>query len=342
MMNAYYVPITELQLDIPILPMNIYFFNNYHFPKVKLGENFTAEASFQHNKGVAFSGEGAYFASGLNEGGTLHFSPVPNNSFTGLRDWVTKSFGDSQPIESKYVPGTIYRRMLRPLVCLGNLQPTISEDKLNASFVALRILLSKLQDLFETVEPNETNLLAHGHKVRELLLLACMEIESSWTAVLKENNYGTTQRFTTNDYVKLAIPMFLDAYEVQLQSYSSFPKFAPFNGWNKINPTSSLPWYDAYNKTKHDREGNLKFANLENAVMAVGAAVVMFHAQFGFNFGYGGLNQKTTLIRNIFRISTPALSKYEKEFYIPKVSLSGEPRPAPTPSSDWVLMDYPF
>ena len=93
----------------------------------------------------------------------------------------------------------------------------------------------------------------YGHKIRELLLLACMEVESSWTAVLKINEYGKG-RLTTQDYVKLLSPMYLDRYWVNLPSYK-YPSIKPFEGWDAEDPKPSpCHWYHAYNQTKHDRE----------------------------------------------------------------------------------------
>ena len=129
-----------------------------------------------------------------------------------------------------------------------------------------------MQDIFETVEPSPSNLQTYGHKIRELLLLAAMEVEASWAAVLKANGYAGG-RFTTNDYVKLLAPMRLDSFSLTLRSYPDFPGFTPFKDWDTAQPTKSLEWYDAYNKAKHDREQNLGVATLERAVHAVGAAV---------------------------------------------------------------------
>jgi predicted HAD superfamily hydrolase len=98
-----------------------------------------------------------------------------------------------------------------------------------------------------------------------------------------------------------------------------------------------LSWYDAYNKTKHDREDNLNVGTLDNAVKAVGAAVAMFYAQFGFNFGTGFDDQRNSLIRSIFRIVTTDLKKYEKEYYIPNVHGNGGTVPG-----NWVALDYKF
>ncbi len=320
--------------------MSVIFFKNEFFPNVKIGNKFDKETSFHHQTGVAFQTEKAYFASGLNEGGTIHYVATPNKSFSTIEDWVAKSFGDTKTIKSEYIPGTFYKRIWRPLACAGSFHKAISQEKLNGSFVSLRILLNKLEGLFETIEPDSANLNTYGHKIREIILLACMEVESSWSAVLKENEYFSSGRYTTNDYVKLKAPMLLDGYEMSLQSYPNLSLFAPFEDWDITNPTGSLSWYDAYNKTKHDREENLKFATLENAIKSVGAAVVIFHAQFGFNFGTGFMDQKSPLIRNIFRVITPGLKKYEKECYIPKIDLNEEMQLSY--SWDWTGINYPF
>lgn len=317
--------------------MSVVYFENKYYPKMKSGPDFREERTFAPERGVAFEGEGGIFTSSVNMGGPVGFG---GDLSIPLKEWVVKSLGDTGAVETDYLPGTCFRRIWRPLVCAGTLYKTIDQKKLNDSFVSLRMLLSKLVDLFETVEPNTANSSVYGHKIREILLLACMEVESSLSAVLKENGYSSAGRLTTNDYVKLFQPMLLDGYELALQSYPDFPPFSPFKGWDAKQPTGSLTWYDAYNKTKHDREDELKLATLGNAVMAVGAAVVVFHAQFGLNFGTGVLDQKSPVIRNVFRIVTLDFKKYEREFYIPRVFLQAGT--SPTPSPDWNVINYPF
>jgi hypothetical protein len=165
-----------------------------------------------------------------------------------------------------------------------------------------------------------------------------MEVESVWAAVLKENGYVSNRNLTTNDYVKLLGPMLLDSYELSLKAYPRFPTFTPFEGWSASNPTGSLAWYDAYNKTKHDREENLKLATLRNAVQSVGAAVVMFHAQFGFQFG---MDQMSPVIWNVFRIVSH-FEKHWQECYIPKYEATENASSAPVASFDWHAIDYSF
>ena len=272
------------------------FFRNNHFPKAAM----PGGSHFLHEQGVAYHNEDTFFVSGVNHGGGVTIERRPNASLASLRDWILTTFGDPAPHESDYKPGTAYKRIHWPLAAPGSLYKTIDQVKLNQSFVSLRILLNKLDNVFQVVEPTKANLPTYGHVVRELLLLACMEVESSWAAVLKENQYSARKPWKTTDYVRLLEPMMLDSYKLSLRAYPDFPTIEPFACWDRAKPTESLPWYSAYNKTKHDREENLRLATLETAVSAVGAAVVMFYAQFGFDFEPRPHDQKNPLLESVF------------------------------------------
>jgi hypothetical protein len=293
---------------------------------------------FPHEYGVAFCNSDYFFAFPLTRGGMSYWEYSPGASSDKTRDWVGVRFGDSQPRESEYVPGTVYKRIYNPPVC-GSFLRAIDQGKRTQSFVALRILLDKLATVFQTIEPANANRATFGHLVRELLLIACMEVEASWTAVLRENGYPGC-RFTTTDYVKLLEPMLLDGYRLSLSHHPDFPPFSPFDGWDRAAATRSLPWYDSYNKTKHDRETKLSCASLENAVMAVGAAVVMFYAQFGYEVEPSLGEQPTLLIKSAFSLETD-FTRYEHTIYIPELTVPPN-SPSPVPSFDWRLIDYPF
>lgn len=154
------------------------------------------------------------------------------------------------------------------------------EEAMTNAHVAAVSLYEAFQILLRTIEPTPRNDSTFGHAIRHFLLLAATEVESAWKGILKANGYGPS-RPTTKDYVKLATPMRLREWTVRLGSYASYPKISPFAKWDSGNATRSLPWYDAYNKVKHDREGNLHHATLEHAVSAMAAVAVMGWAQFG-------------------------------------------------------------
>jgi hypothetical protein len=59
----------------------------------------------------------------------------------------------------------------------------------------------------------------------------------------------------------------------------------PFEPWKSSRGLSSpgrvsLPWYQAYNASKHDRHDEFKQANLENLVTAVAGLLVLISSQF--------------------------------------------------------------
>lgn len=285
---------------------------------------------FRH--GVAYFSAGRWWYSGLNFGGSARHAPIDQNKdLHTLKSWIQTNFGDPEPKESEYRPGTAYRRISLPLNTAGSLHKTIDEKAITQSFVALKLLLTKMQDIFETVEPAKANLQTHGHKIRELLLLAAMEVEASWAAVLKANGYNG-DRLTTKDYVKLLNPMLLDSFSLNLRSYPDFPTIAPFMKWTVQSPTQSLGWYNAYNQTKHNREECLEVATLDQAVNAVGAAAVMFYAQFGYKFQQD--DEKRSLIRSIFTLKVDH-EMYPTACYIPNAE-------GGTKAWDWELLNYPF
>ena len=257
--------------------------------------------------------------------------PITPQDLPTLMTWINGIFGDAAPEESDYKPGTAYKRISRRVLVVGKLEGAIDQKAFTQSFVALKLLLAKMQDIFETVEPSPSNLQTYSHKIRELLLLAAMEVEASWAAVLKVNGYAGG-RFTTNDYVKLLRPMRLDSFSLRLRSYPDFPAFTPFGGWNATAPTRSLSWYDVYNQTKHNREEHLDVATIERAVHSVGAAVVMFYAQFGIGITIG--EDKSNLLRNVFTLEVDPL-RYPKDCYIPVPPVAGK-------GWEWDLIDYPF
>ena len=287
-------------------------------------------------RGVTFMSNGFAWYSGVNFGGSVMPIPLANPDWPSIKKWVAECFGDCNPTESEYKPGTAFKRIYWPLNTSGSLHKVRDEVALTQSFVALKLLLTKMLDTFETVEPAPDNLQTYGHKTRELLLLSAMEVEASWAAVLKANGY-TSNRMNTTDYVKLLAPMLLDSYSLSLTSYPSFPRFAPFEGWSSATPTQSLDWYHAYNMTKHNREKHLNVATLERTIHAVGAAIVMFFAQFGFNLVTG--DEKIPVIRNAFRMVFDG-DRYPTSCYIPNISSAVGA--AGQISWEWQLVDYPL
>lgn len=301
-------------------------------------DNPNVPSHLRFDRGVAYFSGNRWWYAGTNFSGSPTPVPIPRSDISVLKAWILTTFSDQNPQESTYVPGTAYRRIVWPQSTPCSLYKLIDEATVTQSFTALKLLLAKMQDLFEYIEPVPANADAYGHKVRELLLLAAMEVEASWAAVLKVNGYvrakaSTKSHLNTQDYVKLLKPMLLDSYDLRLKSYPDLPAFAPFRGWNEQAPTQSLGWYGAYNLTKHNREEFLKSATLEHAIQAVCAATIMFYAQFGYNFRTG--DERMPFLKNLFQLGVDH-ARHETFWYIPDMTNTGQA------SGEWNLQDYPF
>ena len=117
---------------------------------------------------------------------------------------------------------------------------------------AAEILFSEMTDVFRVVEPSPANFDAYGHRLRELLILTCTEVETACKAVLQANGMAR-ERFATNDYVRLRDPMRLAEWRVALAVHPDVPELQPFGQWDPAKPTESLRWYDAYNVSHRPR-----------------------------------------------------------------------------------------
>src|SRR5262249_35907400 len=113
-------------------------------------------------------------------------------------------------------------------------------------------LIQKLGEIGRFVHPEGPALQAYGHEIRNLLILACTEVETQWRAVMEANGKKPRNR---GDYVGLQPAMRLGDYAIVANRYPWLPPLRPFEGWGSGTP-GALAWYDAYNAVKHHREGN--------------------------------------------------------------------------------------
>ncbi|WP_146125643.1 hypothetical protein [Burkholderia ambifaria] len=190
---------------------------------------------------------------------------------------------------SKLKPGTYFPRIWRGYYnrndLLGAYLPigtrAVYGRKHVQSTVAASSLFSYLIEIFRHIEPATSNFKTFSHKLRELLILTCTEIESSWRAVLTENAPSIKNPSRTSDYIKIKEPLRLDEWSVVLSDYPDTESFSPFREWNATSPTQSLRWYNAYNAVKHNRELEFEKATLEHLLNAMAALHIMQVAQWG-------------------------------------------------------------
>jgi hypothetical protein len=143
------------------------------------------------------------------------------------------------------------------------------------------IILKDLQEIFDYVEPADKNLDCYSYRIHALLLRACVEVEANCKAILKENGYSKLGDLNMNEYKKIEKTHLLSIYEVKVPNWSGTRAMRlPFSAWSAGN---HLPWYQAYNTTKHDRHSRFDEATFEHLIDACCGLLVLLSAQFGTN-----------------------------------------------------------
>jgi hypothetical protein len=243
-------------------------------------------------------------------------------------DWIQNHFGATNIEELELDAGNIIEGIWRPsLFYWEDIKNAlnINSAEQRSQEQALRVLVEKLDELLIFIEPSINGLHSYSHKTRELLILACTEVENQWRALLNLANYPVNGRnYTTNDYVKLLPVAYLDEYQIELKNYNSLSPHKPFSGWNASNPTQSLPWYDAYNKTKHNRDTHFSDATFQFAIDAVAANIIMYCVRFGALILLQDTNTLSGLIKQIFDIKI--VNSNRKSFYIPELEFPSNTR----------------
>lgn len=164
-----------------------------------------------------------------------------------------------------------------------NFDPQIYNYEEYSDYVRqLDIILNEFNSVFKVIAPSKENYKSFGNAIRNIIVLACTEVDSMMHNVLVRNGYCKDNDFSSmNDYRILNEAMRLNEYSVSFSDYSHLGEFFPFKEWSEKGGT--LTWYNSYNHVKHKRYENFGEANLENAINAVIGMAVFLVAQYGCN-----------------------------------------------------------
>lgn len=152
---------------------------------------------------------------------------------------------------------------------------------------AFTIIQEDLLKLFYFIEPADQNHDTYSFRIYELLLRICTEVETNFKAILQENIYSPTYKngkirpstmWNINDYSLINKTHHLDEFAIELPVWKGQSKIRrPFEKWKN---GEGLPWYKAYNNSKHDRLTNFNSANFENLIDAFCGLCALLSSQF--------------------------------------------------------------
>ena len=199
---------------------------------------------------------------------------------------------------------------------------------------AFLLLQEDLQRLFQYVEPADANLQTFSFRIHELLLRTCVEVEANCKAVLTENGYSRAGNWDMNDYKKIEDSHFVSAYEVMYPTWQGTTNVRrPFAPWSA---GGSLPWYSAYNATKHDRHTEFHQAAFHHLTDAIAGMVVLLSSQFmthdfaptDWSLSVGGPNDgMESAIGGYFRVRFPDSWPTDKRYDFDWQQLKADPDP---------------
>jgi hypothetical protein len=144
---------------------------------------------------------------------------------------------------------------------------------------AFAIIQKDMLEVFDFVEPADTNLSCYSYRIHELFIRTCIEIEANFKAILAENGYVRSGGdWNMTDYRKTEASHLLSAYLVKFPVWQgSQHTRRPFGTWGL---GGGLAWYQDYNLAKHSRHGNFDRANFSNLLDAIAALAAVLSAQF--------------------------------------------------------------
>ena len=132
--------------------------------------------------------------------------------------------------------------------------------------------------MLEFIEPADENLGTYSLKLHGLLMRICIEIEANLRAIMEENSYSPSGRWSMNDYTKVEGSHFLSLYQAKMPIWTGTKRIVcPFAPWQNGQP---LAWYQNYNAAKHDRHGSFQKATFGSVIEAYAALAVLLFAQF--------------------------------------------------------------
>lgn len=160
---------------------------------------------------------------------------------------------------------------------------------------ALTLIQKDLLDLFDFIEPDHRNKDAYSYRTHAMHMRAAIEVEANCKAILSENGFvkrdaktgkpllkrnGDPADWNMSDFSLLDKTHRLSAFEIMLpvwKGHTTTNVRRPFSQW-AIG--ADLPWWRAYNESKHDRHEKFAQANFSNLIDAVCALVAILSAQF--------------------------------------------------------------
>ena len=146
-----------------------------------------------------------------------------------------------------------------------------------------RLLESETIDIFQYIEPTNSNVNVYSLQLYHLLTKICIEVENNFKGIFEANNYsGNLNNSNIVDYFTINNHLKLNDYVIESSYFDvNIINNSPYNQWHST-AYQPLPWYQAYNSFKHNRAVNLVKATLDNVLTALAGLNILLFSQFNY------------------------------------------------------------
>ena len=158
--------------------------------------------------------------------------------------------------------------------------PITNYQEYSSQLRQLEIVLDDLDMVFKVIAPQKKQGNVYGHAIRNIIILACTEIDSMMHTILERNGVkpSSGKYYQMKDYYQLKVPLRLDEYQMSFYRFPELGSYTPFAEWQG----DIISWYDGYNKIKHNRETEFSKACLNYAIDSIMAFAIIMIAQYGY------------------------------------------------------------
>ncbi len=156
---------------------------------------------------------------------------------------------------------------------------------------AYDLIIADFKKICEYIDPSDENHLVYSHRLYEVFIRTCTELESNMKAILKANGYIKKNKkgkiidekqWNIDDYKKLESVLKLSDYKVLVNFWNGGrgKECIPFRNL-ATGKSGKLVWYQDYNKIKHNREEKFYLASLDNLLESLCGLFVILFSQYG-------------------------------------------------------------
>ncbi len=112
-----------------------------------------------------------------------------------------------------------------------------------------------------------------SNEFAKLLLLSTSEFEVIAKAIYIESGYTVNNKTNIKELSKTILYLYPKIINTKITT--PYNIIMPLSKWSVTKPDYGIPWWNAYNKIKHDRTNNFEAANLNNSLNSLASLMIL-------------------------------------------------------------------